>query len=133
MDQGPLVTEQIDAGAKFLREFQKYVPVQSAFWLKDNNYGRWNLYVVSDQINDDNFDVAYGEVGRIGAALKDPWFDIFQVKVLGTDEPLAKGLREQRRRYPGRNMLRLDGQMLGGVEVDEVRFYPSPVVAAGMP
>jgi hypothetical protein len=31
MDQGPLVTEQIEAGARFLGEFQKYLAIQTAF------------------------------------------------------------------------------------------------------
>ena len=79
MDQGPLVTEQINAGARFLGAFQKYLPVQAAFWLKDSEEDAWSLYVASDQITDDNFDVAYGEVVQIAGALQDPWFDPFQV------------------------------------------------------
>jgi hypothetical protein len=43
MDQRPLVIDQVDAGARFLGEFQKYAPVQTAFWLKDSDYGNWSL------------------------------------------------------------------------------------------
>jgi hypothetical protein len=60
-----LVDEQIEVGAQFLSEFCKYRPVQSAFWYKDSDEGEWYLYVASDQITDDNFDVAYEEVGRV--------------------------------------------------------------------
>ena len=125
MDQGPLVAEQIDAGAKFLAEFQNYLPVQAAFWLKDSEEGTWNLYVASEQITDDNFDVAYGEVVRLAGILRDPWFDLFQVKLIGADDPLAKAAADIRRRYPGRTPLPLRGGTFGGVAVEEVYLYPS--------
>src|SRR6266478_3627922 len=120
MDQGPLVIEQIDAGARFLGEFQKYLPIQTAFWLKEADEGAWNLYVVSDQITDDNFDVAYGEVVRIAGHLQDPWFDPFQVKLLGVDDPLAQAALDVQQRYPGRMPIRFHGKTFGGVSVDEV-------------
>src|SRR5262245_4602291 len=102
MDQGPLVAEQIAAGARLLREFQKYVPVESAFWLKESDTGAWYLYVASEQITDDNFDLAYDEVIRIWEMLRDPWFDTFQVKVIGADHPLAKFVRNLSSQRPGR-------------------------------
>ena len=34
MDQGPLVREEIDEGAKLAREFDRYAPVKVVFWLK---------------------------------------------------------------------------------------------------
>jgi hypothetical protein len=127
MDQVPLVTEQIDAGARFLGEFQKFVPIQSAFWLKNSEEGAWWLYVASDQITDDNFDVAYGEVVRIAGAIQDPNFDLFQVKLIGADDPLAKAVADIRRRYPGRAPIRLHGKTLGGITADEVYIYPAPI------
>jgi len=129
MDQGPLVTEQIEAGARFLREFHKSYPVKAAFWLKDSEEGVWWLYVASDQITDDNFDVAYGEVGRVSDVLRDPWFDLMQVKVIGEDHPLAKAAAEALLAYPGRIPLRLRGVSFGGVFADEVYIYPSPIPA----
>ncbi len=128
MDQGPLVSEQIDAGARFLGEFQKYVPVQAAFWLKDGEEGKWSLYVVSDQITDDNFDVAYGEVVRIDGIIQDPWFDSFQVKFLGADDRLAKAVRDLPQRCRGRIPPRFLGT-LGGMSVAELYIYPSPIPA----
>src|SRR5262249_20728459 len=128
MDQGPLVSEQIDAGARFLTEFQKYVPVQVAFWLKDSEEGVWYLYVASDQITDDNFDLAYGEVARLAGALRDPWFDPFRVKVIGADDPLAKAALEAQQRY--RTPVHLYGEMFGGVSAEEVYIYPSPLPAS---
>jgi hypothetical protein len=122
-----LVIEQIDAGARFLVEFQKYASVQAAFWLKESDNGEWSLYVASDQINDDNFDVAYGEVLRIAGELRDPHFDPFQVKVLGADDPLAKAALDIQRRYPGPLAARFHGQTFGGLSVEEVYIYPANI------
>ena len=127
MDQVPLVIEQIDAGTRFLGEFQKYLPIQAAFWLKETDEGNWSLYVVSDQITDDNFDVAYGEVLRIAGQLRDPWFDAFQVKLIGANDPLAQAALDIQRRFPGRMPTRFHGKTFGGVSVDEAYVYPSPI------
>jgi hypothetical protein len=127
MDQGPLVKEQIDAGARFLTEFQKYAPVQATFWLKESDEGEWYLYVASDQITDDNFDLGYGEVARLNVALKDPWFDPFQVKLIGMGDPLAQAALDHLRRFPGRGPARVHGETFGSVAVDEVYLYPSPL------
>jgi hypothetical protein len=127
MDQGPLVTDQIDAGAKFLGAFKKHTPVQNAFWLKDSDDGEWSLYVASDKITDDNFDVAYGEVVRIASELQDPFFDPFQVRLIGADDPLAKAASGIRQRYPGRGV-RLQGKVFGDFPACELYLYPSPIL-----
>jgi hypothetical protein len=127
MDQVPLVIDQIDAGTKFLNEFQKYCPIQVAFWLKETEEGDWSLYVASDQITEDNFDVAYGEVVRIAGQLRDPWFDPFQVKLIEATESLAQAALEIQRRFPGRMPTSFHGKTFGGLSVDEVYIYPSPV------
>ena len=129
MDQIPLVIEQIDAGTRFLNEFQKYLPIQVAFWLKEAEVGDWNLYIASDQITEDNFDVAYGEVVRIAGQIRDPWFDPFQVKLIGANDPLAQAALDIQRRFPGRMPTRFHGRTFGGLSVDEVYIYPSPVPA----
>jgi hypothetical protein len=127
MDQGPLVNEEIEAGARFLAEFQKYAPVQAAFWLKRSDEGECSLYVASDQITDDNFDVAYGEVVRISGEMQDPYFDMFRVKLIGADDPLARAALEVHRRYAGARPTRFRGNTFGGVGVDEVYIYPTPL------
>ncbi len=130
MDKGPLVNEELDAAARFLAEFHKCYPVQMAFWLKDGETGNWRLYIVSDQITYENFDVAYGEVVRITGEHLDPWFDGMQVKVLGEDEPLAKAVAELGRRYPAGKPARFFGQTVDGIDADEIYVYPSPIPVA---
>jgi hypothetical protein len=126
MDQGPLVIDQIDVGTKFLSEFQKYAPIQAAFWLKDSEEGHWHLYVASNEITDDNFDVAYGEVIRIARVLRDPRFDPFQIKVISDDVPLAKAAMNLHQRYPGQVPIRVRDKKFGNLFAEEVYLYPSP-------
>jgi hypothetical protein len=128
MDPSPLVREQIDAGARFLVEFQKYMPLQAAFWLKDSDEREWFLYLASDQITDDNFDVVYGEVVRIGVTIHDPAFDMFRVKVIGADHRLAKAAFDLQGKYPGKYPIHVVNRMFGGVSAEEVYIYPSPIL-----
>jgi hypothetical protein len=130
MDKGPLVTEEIDAAAKFLAEFTKSYPVQFAFWLKEGEHHNWKLYIVSEQITDENFDEAYGEVGRIVGKTRDPWFNGMQVTVLGVDERLAKAVAELRHRYPADKPARFFGETVDGIEAEEIYVYPSSPPAA---
>lgn len=127
MDKEPLVSEQKDAGRRFLAEFHKYYPVRVAFWLRESEATAWDLYVASDQITDDNFDVAYGEVGTAADAIRDPSFDLFRVKLIGVDDPLAKAAIELHRNYPGPIATHFGGRAFGGVSVDGVYLYPDPI------
>lgn len=127
MDQGPLVIDQIDAGARFLGEFQKHKPVQAAFWLKEDDDGERSLYVASREITDDNFDLAYGEVLRVAESMGDPPFDPFQVKLIGVDDPLAEVAMDLQRQHPGRTAPRLLGRTFGSRPVEEFYLYPTPI------
>lgn len=122
--------EKIDAGRTFLTEFEKKIPIQAAFWIKDSEEGRWYLYVASDQINDHNIKVAYGEVLRIARTMRDPNFDPFQVKAIGADNPLARAAMDVLQRYPGRLATHFHSRVFGGVGVEEGYIYPSPIAVA---
>jgi hypothetical protein len=127
MDQGPLVIEQIDAGATFLGEFGKRAAIAAAFWLKASEEDLWYLYVASDEFNAKNLDVAYGEVLRIAGQMQNPYFDPFQVKLIKRSHPLAKAALEMLQRFPGRMATRLHRRNFGGMSADEVYIYPIPV------
>ena len=131
MDQGPLVMPQIEAGARLVNEFDAYKPVSAAFWLKNGDDRVWFLYLASDQIDDSNFDLAYGEVLRITGKSPDPWLDPFQVKVVGSDAPVAKDVIAIQRNYPGKMATRFHGSQLGGLTVEDAYNYPNGVPVAG--
>ena len=109
MDTSPLVKDRVDAAVRFLHEFQKYMPIQFAAWVKEADASDWYLYVASDQITDENFDVAYGEVVPFGVALRDPCFDMFQVKLIGMDNALARAVIKLPQRSAGWDPAGRDG------------------------
>ena len=119
--------EEIDAGAELAREFNHYNVVKVAFWLKASDDDHRYLYLASDQIDDSNFDLAYGEVLRLTSQMPSLYLNPFRVKVIGADDPLAKAAVDIQKRYPGRFPTRFGGTMFGGVFVDEVYIYPSPL------
>jgi hypothetical protein len=127
MDQGPLVNEQIEAGAKLASEFAKYKPLQAVFWLKASDDGEWFLYLVSDQIDDSNFDLAYREVVRLLGRGARTWLDTIQVKVTGINNPVAKDVLDILQSHPGKSAIRLRNRMLGGLSVDEAYVYAVPI------
>ena len=130
MDQGPLVTEEIEAGAELAREFDKYEPVKVAFWLKASDDDHRFLYIASERIDDTNFDVAYGEILRLAQKMQSTWLDPFRVKLINGGDPLSRAALAIHQRFPGRLATRFGGNMFGGVSVDDVYIYPSPLPAA---
>ncbi|NBO93331.1 MAG: hypothetical protein EBV06_13620 [Planctomycetia bacterium] len=128
MDQGPVVIDEIYAGSRFLAEFQEYIPIKTAFWLKESDEMQRYLYVASDEITDDNFDIAYGEVIRIASKLDDPLFDPFKVKLVGGHHPLAKEASNIRKYYRPESAVRLRDKVFGGSLAEEVYIYPENTV-----
>jgi len=129
MDQGPLVNEEIDAGLKLALGFNEYQPVKAAFWLKAVDEQNRFLYIVSEQINDENYDVAYGEVLRLAGKIRSPYLDPFRVKIVNAEDPLAKAAVEINERFPGQIATRFRGKYFGDTGIDDVYIYASPLPA----
>jgi hypothetical protein len=130
MGQDSLVSEEIEAGLKFIEAFHKIHPVKTAFWLKPADDGGWSLYLASDEIDDTNFDRAYGEVLHVVEGLRDPHLDPFQIKLLiHRNDALVQSVLDFHKRYPGVHGTHHRGTMLGGRSIDGAYFYPllSPV------
>ena len=121
----------MDAGAKLVEEFNKWKPLQTAFWLKENEVGQWYFYLVSDQIDDTNLTLAYSEVIRIMGRGPHLWLDPIQVKVSGANKPEAMSVLEIQRDYPLPLPTRIRSRMVGDLYVDEMFLYPIPVAAPG--
>ncbi|MCA9211360.1 MAG: hypothetical protein KDA55_23540 [Planctomycetales bacterium] len=124
MGEEILVAEQIEAGAEFVRDFNQYVPVAVAFWVASGESDDLVLYVASDDIDDRNFDVAYGEVLRRLGGKRSRWLDPFQIKLLNSSDPIARDAVRIRDRYPAPLVTRYGGSSLGGTSVDGACIYP---------
>lgn len=126
MDQGPLVIEQIDAGTEFIDRLDEHLRVSAAFWLKASDEGRWYLYIASDKINDSTKRAAYLEVSRVAREMGNPNLDPFQIKLIGSDDPLARASFDAHHRFAAKVPTRFKGNQFGGVSVEEVYIYPPP-------
>jgi hypothetical protein len=123
MDQGPLVADEVDAGAELVQAFDKAYPVKAAFWLKASDDELRYLYIASDSITDSNLGQAYREVLRLAHQMQTPYLDPFRVKLIGGNNPLAIAAAQKRSAGPFRT--RVGGGIFGGTTVDEVFLYPA--------
>jgi hypothetical protein len=131
MDSEKLVEERKEAGAEFVQKMDKHFHLRVALWAYSGETARWNLYIASDQITDQNFDVAYGEVLRVAAEMNSPIFDPFEVKIIFMDDPLAKFVVDLNQRHPLRTGTWFRTGNLTGLDVDEGYIYPlQPSVVA---
>ena len=124
MGQELLVTEQIDAGADFIRDFNDYLSVSVACWINPAESDDLFLYIAADEINDSNFDVAYGEVLRRLSSKRSQWLDPFQIKLVNSSDPIARDAIEIRDRYPAQIPTRYNGSSIGGTSIDGACIYP---------
>jgi hypothetical protein len=70
-----------------------------------------------------NFDLGFAEILRLAHEMQTPYIDPFQVRLIGSDDPLAKAAAETNRKYPGPMPTRFRGTSFGGVPVEEVYIY----------
>jgi len=126
MDQAPLVREEIEAGAEFIRRCGQYAPVAAAYWLKGSDEENRHFYVASDRFGDRNTLDAYGQALRVIKEMNDLNLRPLRLRVVGVDDPVVRAVLDFYHRYPGRALARYDDRLLGGVPVDEVYIYPQP-------
>ena len=130
MDQGPLVTEEIDAGAEFVRRFDRVEPVKVAFWLKEEDRAYRHLHIASERVDGRSLRDSYGEVVRLIGEMRSFYLDVFRVNLIDADDPLAKAAAALLERYPGPTPIRFAGRFFGGVSVEDFYLYPAPQPAA---
>ncbi len=85
--------------------------------------------MASDQIDDTNLREAYGEVLRLMLKMQSPYLDPFRVKLISADHSLAQAAVDINERFPVRTATRFGGTSFGGMSVDDVYIYPSPLPA----
>jgi hypothetical protein len=129
VDTKPLVIEETEAGAELIRRFQKSMPVDAAFWLNPSEEGGWALYIASPRMDVANFDLGFAEILRLVHEMRTPYIDPFQVRLIGSDDSLAKAAVDIKRKFPGPTSTRFRGKNFGGVPVDEVYIYASTQLA----
>jgi hypothetical protein len=129
MDPGPLVKEQIDSGTTFLAAVERTIPVAAGFWLKAADRDDWTFYLASDRFEGEDWRAAYEEVSRVEAALRDPNLGPLGMRFIKPSDALARAVLDYQRLYPGK-VIRLRDRFFGGLAIDEVYIYPSPVAVS---
>jgi hypothetical protein len=71
------------------------------------------------------YDHGFAEILRIVREMLTPYVDPFQVRLIGSDDPLAKAAVDTNRKFPGPVPTRFRGTNFGRVPVEEVYVYPA--------
>ncbi len=132
MAQDALLKEAIDDGADLARQFNDIMPVKAAFWLKVSDDEHRCLYLATEKVDDGRLDLAYGEVLRLAQQMNSIYLDPFEIKLIGTQDPLTKAAVHFNNRFPNENLgTRMGSHLFGGVNIDDGYLYPSNLQAAG--
>ena len=126
MAQIPLVSDQIESGARFLRLFDARIPVKAAFWVNREESCPWYLYVASEKITDANVRDAYGEVFHVVDENVDLSLDPFEIRLISASSPMARDALRLRGPRPG-VPTHYYGSSLGGEAIEGAYIYPSPM------
>jgi hypothetical protein len=124
MGEEILVSDRIDAGAEFIREFNDAYPVSVACWMIPAETDNFYLYLASDKIDGGNKGDAYGEVIRIFRNRPSEWLDPFHIKLINSSDPLAREAIQIRDRYQVPVATRYWGTYLGGMGINGAYIYP---------
>jgi hypothetical protein len=118
VDSHALVSEQIDAAAELVERFDKFMPVKVAFWLKPEDSESWLLYIAGERVAQEGIAPGNREIVRICQQINSPYLDVFQVRLISDDHPLAKSVLQVHQRYPGKFPIRYGGTVLGGTSIE---------------
>lgn len=125
MDQIPLVREKLEAGAKFLAELRKRLPIKTAFWLRESDGSSARLYIASDQIEHGKLTEGFRIANEAIDAIQDPNLNSFDIAFVPVDDPLVASALSAYDRYPGSTIpIHFGPRLFGKTGADEVYIYP---------
>jgi hypothetical protein len=127
MGQTTLVGNQItDAERLVSRLVEKGFSISAASWVKTSEEGLWFLYVVSRAVDDFGLAQAYRRLNAAAGPMSDLWVSPFDIKLVGTNNPIARDMLEALARAPtpATVPIRYAGTRLGSVRIEEAYIYP---------
>ncbi len=128
MDHGPLVMDEIEAGANLIREFSQQIPVKVAFWLRASEDDFRYFYLSSDQIAHGHLGQAAEVLHQITRRRRSLFLDPFRVNLLPGDDRFAMAAAELNARFPDELGHRLGSQPFGGSFIADGSIYPATMV-----
>jgi len=97
---------------------------EAAFWLMDEENGRWHLVLSSRAVKIGGSRALYGDVDRTISALRlNQYIWIGMVSIVGHRTPLLKSLHQALGTPSSVDGTRLDGAFVGGVSIPGCRLY----------
>ena len=131
MDTETLVENLLDDGQKLIEALpQNGFPVTAAIWLKTSWNGRWYLYIVSPVVDAEGITEGYRRLHPLIRQMPEPFgIDVFKVKLIGLENPIAKDVLAIHPHAPGPRV-RWRGISLGNVSIEDAYLYLLPDAAA---
>jgi hypothetical protein len=127
MDQAVLVDRRIDDGRRLIWQLvADGLAVSAAFWVRTAEEGLYHLYIVLPTFPAGTGGEAYGRVYASLSKMPGSQHLLLEIKPVGPDNPLAQGVLEIQRHYPGRIAMWMRPGRLSGVAVEELYIYPVP-------
>ena len=124
MDQAILVENRIDEGREYVKHLQaKGFDVVAGFWLKEFESERWYLFIASALVDQQGPLKAYRLLYEATSDLSTPSIEMFQVKLIGLNDPLTQDVLAIQQRYSGKLPMRYGGPRLGGWDVEDAYIY----------
>src|SRR5436305_1438053 len=134
MDQGTLVDIEIADGQRLIeRLITEGIAVTAAGWIRESDSGLWFLYIATPLVGEDGATrPAYRRLLAVIRQMEKEGFSVdpFEVKLIGSDDPVAKDILAIHARAPGRrgSPIRWGGTTLGNVSIEGAYLYPLPAV-----
>ena len=126
MDNGPLVNEEIAAGAELVRRFNEVRPVKVAFWLRlDDEQFRY-LCIASDEVG--SILEGYQDLAKAEAGWTSSDLDPMRIRVIQGDSAQAKAAFDQATRYPQFVGTRTGSQPFADVYAGDLYIYPLSIL-----
>jgi hypothetical protein len=120
-----LTPRLIEAGRELVTALDSYGPeFEAAFWLMDEENGRWHLVLSSRSVKIDGSRALYAEVRKVLSTLQlqnDIW--IGMISIVGHRTPLVRSLRETLGTAASVDGARLDNAFIGGVSIPGCVLY----------
>lgn len=115
----------IEAGRKLVGALDQHgSEFEAAFWLMDEENGRWHLFLSSRSIKFDGSQAMYAGVREVISATQlQNEFRTGMVTIVGHQTPLVKALRKALGTAASIDGARLDGAYIGGVYIPACVVY----------
>ena len=122
MDTDTLVESRIDDGRRLINQLvEDHFDVAAACWAKTAEEGQWFLYIASRAVEGTGLAAAYKDAYRVIRSMPDIGAIKSEIKLIGTENPIANDMQ----RYARESPTRYRGPRLGNVAIEEAYLYPT--------